>query len=118
MNKPYALIRYVLIAFSYLVFAAPLVAQQIERIQMAELTRELRLTDQQQKQLAPVVERRDRALAGLEANTSLSKIQKLRKLSEIQTSFRNNAAKILNPEQIKKFDAMQAERRARLMGHS
>jgi hypothetical protein len=33
------------------------------------------------------------------------------------TIFRNNAAKILNPEQIKKLEAIQAERRAKLTAH-
>ena len=118
MHRRYALIRSVLVAFFYLVVALPLIAQHIEGIQMAELTRKLHLTDQQRKELAPVVEKRDREVAALKANTSLSKIQKLRKISEIQTNFRNNAAKILNPEQTKELDAIQAERRARLMGRS
>jgi len=118
MNKPYALVRSALIAFLFVVFATPLIAQHIAGIQMAELTKKLHLTDQQQKELAPVVEQRDREAAALKANTSLSKIQKLRRLSEIQTNFRNNAAKTLNPEQVKKLDAIQTERRAKLMEHS
>jgi Spy/CpxP family protein refolding chaperone len=44
-------------------------------------------------------------------------MQKLRKIGEIQTNFRNNAAKILNPEQTKKLEAMQAQRRAKLTEH-
>jgi periplasmic protein CpxP/Spy len=117
MNKPYTLIRSFLIAFLFLVFATPLTAQRIATIQMAELTKKLQLTDQQQKQLAPIVEQRDREVAVLKANTSLSKMQKLRKIGEIQTNFRNNSAKILNPEQTKKLEAMQAERRAKLTEH-
>jgi periplasmic protein CpxP/Spy len=117
MNKPYTLIRSFLIAFLFLVFATPLTAQRIATIQMAELTKKLQLTDQQQKQLAPIVEQRDREVAALKANTSLSKMQKLRKIGEIQTNFRNNSAKILNPEQTKKLEAMQAERRAKLTEH-
>jgi Spy/CpxP family protein refolding chaperone len=44
-------------------------------------------------------------------------LQTLRKAEEIQTSFRDQAAKILNPDQIKKLDELQAERRAKLVGH-
>ena len=117
MNKPYELNRSVLVALLFAVFATPLVAQPIAPIQMAELTRELHLTGQQQKQLAPVVEQRDRQVEALKSNTSLSKIQKLRKLSEIQTNFRNGAARVLSPEQMNKLDALQAERSAKLMGH-
>ena len=53
----------------------------------------------------------------LKADTSMGKLQKLRKVQEIQTNFRNQAAKVLNPDQVKKLDALQAERRAKLMGH-
>ena len=63
MNKPYALVRSALIAFLFVVFATPLIAQHIAGIQMAELTKKLHLTDQQQKELAPVVEQRDREAA-------------------------------------------------------
>ena len=118
MNKTCALIPSVLITCFCLVFATPLVAQPISGIQMAELTEKLHLTDQQQKELAPAVEQRDREIEALKANTSMSKIQKLRKLSEIQTNFRSSAAKVLSPEQTRKLDAMQAERRAKLTGHS
>src|SRR6516162_4858937 len=83
MNKTCALIPSVLITCFCLVFATPLVAQPISGIQMAELTEKLHLTDQQQKELAPAVEQRDREIEALKANTSMSKIQKLRKLSEI-----------------------------------
>jgi hypothetical protein len=117
MNKSFTLIRFVLIALLFSVFATPLIAQRIEAIQMAELTKKLQLTDQQQKQLAPVVEQRDKELGALKSNPSMGRLQKLRKVEEIQTNFRNNAAKILNPEQIKKLEALQAERRAKLTGH-
>jgi len=83
---------------------------------MMELTKKLQLTDQQQKQLAPIVKQRDQEAEALKANTSMGRMQKLRKINEIQTGFRNKAAKILNAEQVKKLDALQAERRAKLMG--
>jgi periplasmic protein CpxP/Spy len=118
VNNPSTLVRSVLNAFLLFLLAASVFAQHIEAIQVAELTRKLHLTDQQQKELAPVVEQRDEEVAALKANTSLSKIQKLRKIGEIQTNFQNNAARILNPEQMKKLEAIQAERRAKLTGRS
>jgi hypothetical protein len=39
MNKPFALVRSALIAFLFVVFATPLIAQHIAGIQMAELTK-------------------------------------------------------------------------------
>jgi len=95
----------------------PVFAQVGAELQMAELTKKLELTDQQQKNLAPIVEQRDRQIKALKADTSKGKLQKLRKASELQENFRNQAAKILNPEQVKKLEALQAERRAKLMGH-
>jgi hypothetical protein len=95
----------------------PAVAQTGAELNMAVLSKKLQLTDQQKKQLAPIVEQRDKEIKALKAETSLGKLQKLRKAEEIQTSFRDQAAKILNPDQIKKLDELQAERRAKLVGH-
>jgi periplasmic protein CpxP/Spy len=95
----------------------PAVAQTGVELNMAVLSKKLQLTDQQKKQLAPIVEQRDKEIKALKADTSLGKLQKLRKAEEIQTSFRDQAAKILNPDQIKKLDELQAERRAKLVGH-
>jgi hypothetical protein len=117
MNKSSVLSRSIVIALLFLGFAAPLFAQAIAGLQMAELTKKLQLTGQQQKQLAPMIEQRDKEAEALKSNTSLSRIQKFRKISEIQTNFRNQAAKVLDPEQVKKLDALQAERRAKLTGH-
>jgi protein CpxP len=92
-------------------------AQMGAELQMAELSQKLQLTDQQKKQLIPIVEERDKQAKALKADTSSGKLQKLRKASEIQENFRNQASKYLNPEQQKKLEALQAERRAKLMGH-
>jgi len=46
----------------------------------------------------------------------MGKLQKLRKASEIQTSFRDQAAAHMNADQVEKLEALQAERRAKLMG--
>jgi hypothetical protein len=47
----------------------------------------------------------------------MGKLQKLRKAQEIQANFRNQATRFLNADQVKKLDALQAERRSKLMGH-
>lgn len=107
----------IVIAALFFGILLPALAQQIAELQMAELSRKLQLTDQQQKALAPAIEHRDKELKALKADTSMGRLQKLRKLQEIQGNFRNEAAKVLNPEQLQKFDALQAERRAKLLGH-
>jgi hypothetical protein len=107
-----------------LVFAAllfgivfPALAQTAAGLQITELSQKLQLTDQQKTQLTPIVEERDKQAKALKADTSMGKLQKLRKASEIQENFRNQASKYLNPDQQKKLEALQAERRAKLMGH-
>jgi Spy/CpxP family protein refolding chaperone len=110
--------------FKFFVIAAllfgivfPALAQIGPELQMAELSKKLQLSDQQKKELTPIVEERDKQVKALKANTSTGKLQKLRKASEIQENFRNQAAKHLSPEQVKKLEALQAERREKLMNH-
>jgi periplasmic protein CpxP/Spy len=88
--------------------------QAVPRLQMAELTKKLQLTDQQQKQIAPLIAERDKKAEALEANKSMGKLQKLKQAMQLQTDFRNGAAKYLNADQVKKLDELQAERRAKL----
>ncbi len=68
--------------------AISLAQQAMPKLQMAELTKKLQLTEQQQKQIAPLVAERDKKAEALEAD--------------------------LNADQVKKLDALQAERRAKL----
>jgi hypothetical protein len=97
-------------------FASVALGQAMAALQMTELTEKLQLNEQQQKALTPVVAQRDKALKALLADTSLGKLQKLRTVEAIQTNFRAQAGKVLTAEQSKKLEALQAERRAKLMG--
>jgi periplasmic protein CpxP/Spy len=114
--KPNTLIRQCLFTATVLLCTAALtLAQQaIPKLQMAELTKKLQLTEQQQKQIAPLVAERDKKVEALQANQSMGKLQKLKQAEQLQTDFRNGAAKYLNAEQVKKLEALQAERRAKL----
>jgi hypothetical protein len=89
--------------------------QTVAKLQMAELTKKLQLTDQQQKQIAPLVVQRDKKVDALEANKSIGKLQKLKAAVQIQKDFRNDSAKYLNADQVKKLEALQEERREKLM---
>jgi periplasmic protein CpxP/Spy len=105
----------VTIAIVFLSASAISLAQQaLPKLQMAELTKKLQLTEQQQKQIAPLVVERDKKAEALEADKSMPKLQKLKAAKQLQTDFRNGAAKYLNADQTKKLDALQAERRAKL----
>ena len=109
--------KFFVIAALFFGIVFPALAQIGPELQMAELSKKLQLTDQQKKELTPIVEERDKQVKALKADSSTGKLQKLRKASEIQENFRNQAAKHLNPEQVKKLEALQAERREKLMNH-
>ena len=85
------------------------VAQMGAELQLAELTKELQLSAQQEKALAPIVAERDQKAMALMADTSMGRLQKLRKAQEIQKNFREQAAKVLTPDQVQKLEALQAE---------
>lgn len=108
----------VVIAALFFSILVPALGQEL---QLAELSKKLQLTEQQKKDLTPAIEQRDKEIKALRADTSMGKLQKLRKAQEIQGNFRNQAAKVLNPQQLQKLDALQAERRAKLrselLGH-
>jgi hypothetical protein len=115
--KPNTFLRRCLFAIVVLLSTSVLtLAQQaIPKLQMAELTQKLQLTEQQQKQLAPLVAERDKKAEALAANKSMGKLRKLKAVEQLQTDFRNSAANVLNADQVKKLEALQAERRAKLM---
>lgn len=116
MKATKAIQQLVTVATVLLCFTSLAVAQAMEGLQMKELTEKLQLNEQQQKTLTPIVAQRDKAVKALMANTSLGKLQKLRKVQEIQTDFRAQAGKVLTPEQTKKLEALQTERREKLLG--
>ena len=97
-------------------FTSLAIGQAMEGLQMKELTEKLQLNEKQQQALTPIVAQRDKSLKALKADTSAGKLQKLRKLEAIQANFKASASKVLTPEQSKKLEALQAERRQKLMG--
>jgi protein CpxP len=109
--------KFFVIAALFFGIVFPALAQIGPELQMAELSKKLQLTDQQKKELTPIVEERDKRVKALKADTSTGKLQKLRKASEIQENFKSQAAKHLSSEQVKKLEALQAERREKLMIH-
>src|ERR1700756_5759610 len=92
------------------------IGQVMEGLQMKDLTEKLQLNEQQQKAMTPIVAQRDKELKALKADTSTGKLQKLHKLEAIQANFKAQASKVLSAEQSKKLEALQAQRRAKLLG--
>jgi hypothetical protein len=99
-----------------LALVLPVFAQMGVALTLAQLTKELHLTDQQRKELAPIVEERNKKIEALQQDTSATKLQKLRKAREIQSNFTSEASKHLNADQVKKLEAIQATRREKILG--
>jgi Spy/CpxP family protein refolding chaperone len=116
MKATKAIRQLLIVGTAIFCFTSLAIGQAMEGLQMKELTEKLQLNEQQQKALTPIVAQRDKAVKALTANTSMGKLQKLRKAQEIQTNFRAQAGKVLSPEQGKKLEALQAERREKLLG--
>jgi hypothetical protein len=116
--KPDNILRFHIVVLALFIgILLPAMAQIGAELQMAELSKKLQLTEEQKKELTPIVAERDKKIKALRADTSIGKLQKLRKARELQAEFRDQAAKHLNADQVKKLGALQAERRAMLMGH-
>ena len=111
-----ALKQLVILGTAVFCFTSLAIGQMVEALQMKELTEKLQLNEKQQQALTPIVAQRDKSLKALKADTSAGKLQKLRKLEAIQANFKASASKVLTPEQSKKLEALQAERRAKLLG--
>ncbi|MBV8098339.1 MAG: hypothetical protein JOZ31_04195 [Verrucomicrobia bacterium] len=116
MKSINAIKQLVILAMAVFCFSSFAMGQMMEAIQMKELTEKLQLNEKQQQALTPIVAQRDKSLKALKADTSAGKLQKLRKLEAIQANFKASASKVLTPEQSKKLEALQAERRQKLMG--
>ncbi len=108
--------RYVVLLFvGMLALAANGLAQSSPEEQMRGMSSKLQLTEKQKVQMAPLVRKQFRDFKALEENTSMGKLQKLRQAKELQANFHHEASRVLRPDQMKKLEEMQAERRAGLM---
>jgi Spy/CpxP family protein refolding chaperone len=116
MRSINAIKQLVVVATAVFCLTSFALGQAMEALQMKELTEKLQLNEKQQQALTPIVAQRDKSLKALKADTSAGKLQKLRKLEAIQANFKASASKVLTPEQSKKLEALQAERREKLTG--
>jgi hypothetical protein len=87
-------------------------AQSSPGEQMKELSQKLQLSEKQKVQMAPLVAQQFKQMKALKEDTSMGKLQKLRRAQELQANFHSQAAKYLNPEQSKKLAEIQAQRRS------
>jgi Spy/CpxP family protein refolding chaperone len=103
-----------------LAFCVPLVsisyAQPKERAQrLAEVAKQLNLTRDQEKQLAPILMAEEPQLQAIKNDQSLSKVEKLRRLRAIHDQSNPQVKAILTPAQYQQLQDMRHKRRAQLV---
>jgi hypothetical protein len=76
---------------------------------------ELGLTEEQRKQIVPILEQEIKALGALKKDTKLGALKKVEELRKIGVSFDEKVRPLLNPEQQWKFQAMREEMRRRII---
>ena len=100
---------------NYEIIPAPQIAANPLTALSNQFSIELGLTEQQKKQIVPILQQEMKQLGGLKTDTKLSGLQKVEDLRKISVSFDEKISPLLNPEQQKKFQAMREQMRRRMI---
>jgi Spy/CpxP family protein refolding chaperone len=84
--------------------------------QLARMTKQLQLTDEQQAKIKPIIEEQHKQMMDLRQDTSMSREDRFAKFREIRQKSFEKMKTILTPEQQKKWQEMQQMRRGRRGG--
>jgi hypothetical protein len=76
---------------------------------------ELGLTEEQKKQIVPILQQEIKQLGELKKDTKLSGLQKVEELRKLGVSFDEKITPLLNPEQKQKFEALREQMRLRMI---
>jgi hypothetical protein len=76
---------------------------------------ELALTEEQKKQIVPILQQEIKQLGELKKDTTLSGLKKVEELRKLGVSFDEKISPLLRPEQQQKFQAMREQMRRRMI---
>ena len=82
--------------------------------QLKHLTKKLKLSDEQQTKLKPILEDQHKQMDQLREDSSLSRQDKFSKMQDIRQSSDTQIKSVLNEDQQKNFDKMRAEQQDRM----
>ncbi len=82
--------------------------------QLKHLTKKLKLSDEQQTKLKPILEDQHKQMDQLREDSSLSRQDKFSKMQEIRQNSDTQIKSVLNEDQQKNFDKMHAEQQDRM----
>lgn len=79
--------------------------------QLARMTKQLQLTDEQQAKIKPIIEEQHKQMGDLRQDTSMSREDRFAKFREIREQLNEKIKPILTADQQKKWQKIQEERR-------
>ena len=82
------------------------------------LAKELHVTRKQAKQLLPIMKEQEPQLQAIRNDPSLSRVQKLHRLHEVQDASDPQVKAILTPAQFQQLQVIRQQRRAKLMAEA
>ena len=82
--------------------------------QLKHLTKKLKLSDEQQTKLKPILEDQHKQMDQLREDSSLSRQEKFSKMQEIRQNSDTQIKSVLTEDQQKNFDKMRAEQQDRM----
>jgi len=80
---------------------------------LARMTKQLKLTDEQQAKIKPILEQQHQQMMELRQDTSMSRENRFAKFREVRQESLKKIKPILTPEQQQKWEKMQQRRRGR-----
>jgi hypothetical protein len=100
---------------NYEIMPAPQIAANPLTALSNQFSIELGLTEEQKKQIVPMLQQEIKQLGDLKKDTKLSGLQKVEALRKLGVSFDEKISPLLNPEQQQKFQTMREQMRRRLI---
>ena len=79
--------------------------------QLARMTKQLKLTDEQQAKIKPILEEQHQKMMDLRQDTSMTREDRFAKFREIRKESLEKIKPVLTPEQQKKWEEIQQRRR-------
>jgi periplasmic protein CpxP/Spy len=96
-------------------------AQEIPKARqqrLMALAKQLHVTHKQAKQLFPIMKAEEPQLQAIRNDPSLSRVEKLNRLHEVQDASNPQVKAILTPAQFQQLQAIRQQRRAQLMAEA
>ena len=100
---------------NYEIVPAPQIAANPLTALSNQFSIELKLTDEQRKQIVPILQQEIKQLGELKKNTKLSGLQKVEALRKLGVSFDEKISPLLNAEQQSKFQTLREQMRRRII---